>query len=359
MAAQRFPPDMPSTPIVLDYCNNHEKEDIELARKWLGSCLAGHEYCKARQVSSTSSSNRTLPTRLIRIICSNHSIESIHLVSRPDFDALVTSYMTLSHCWGGADIVKLKQNNLVRFHTDIPLDLLPKSFSDAIKITILLGHEYLWIDSLCIIQDSTEDWLHEAMAIGSVYRNSTLTIAAVGAKDSHGGFFLTSRYSRELDRSRWTKLGQQDMNLFETNELEQKEPLLGRAWVLQEQFLSIRTVNFGTRELSWDCLGMRASPLDTLHPDRYSFSTKLCYEQALSTEYSWIMCWWQLIKDYTRRSATFSTDRWEAIRGLVTEVVETHSQKFLYGLWSHRVKYELLWSVEGTAMAERHGGRRA
>lgn len=60
------------------------------------------------------------------------------------------------------------------------------------------------------------------------------------------------------------------------------------------------------------------------------------------------MYWWQLINEYTRRSATFPTDRWEAIRGLATEVVETHAQKLLYGLWSHRIKYELLWTVERT-----------
>jgi hypothetical protein len=50
---------------------------------------------------------------------------------------------------------------------------------------------YHWIDSLCIIQESVEDWLAESVMMGKVYRNATLCIAASGLENAEGGLFRT------------------------------------------------------------------------------------------------------------------------------------------------------------------------
>lgn len=325
---------------------NNEREEVELAGRWLQTCLAEHEQCKARQASSASSFGASIPTRLIKITSSGTNVESICIVSRPESESSVTAYLTLSHCWGGANIVKLKQENLVQFHKRIPPELLPKTFFDAIRITLLLGYEYLWIDSLCIIQDSTEDWLQQSKVMGSVYRNSTLTIAAVGAKDSHGGCFLASRDMRSVSKLGWTG----ELSLLKTNEMEKEQPLHRRALVLQEQCLSVRTLNFGIHEISWDCIETRASTSEpVLQSNLYSISTKRCFEDLLLSvsKHLWILYWWQLVHNYTNRKATFSTDRWEAIRGLAAEVERANGRTLLYGLWSDRIKFELLWETKG------------
>ena len=67
---------------------------------------------------------------------------------------------------------------------------LPSNYRDAITITRRLGYKYIWIDSLCIFQDLSEDWIREAAAMSKVYSSSAVTVAAVWAQDSHGGCFV-------------------------------------------------------------------------------------------------------------------------------------------------------------------------
>jgi hypothetical protein len=106
----------------------------------------------------------------------------------------VPEYVTLSHCWGCVDRqpLKLLKRNLAQFKSSIPLELLPRSFIDAIRITKTLGYKLLWIDSLCIIQDSPDDMIQELRIMGAIYQGSDLTIAAADAIDSHHGI-LTPR----------------------------------------------------------------------------------------------------------------------------------------------------------------------
>lgn len=49
----------------------------------------------------------------------------------------------------------------------IPVAQLPKTFRDAMQISMCLGISYLWIDSLCILQDSAADWLRESALMHS------------------------------------------------------------------------------------------------------------------------------------------------------------------------------------------------
>jgi hypothetical protein len=67
-------------------------------------------------------------------------------------------YVCLSHCWGNAQLVKTLTNNIEGMKRGIALASLPKTFQDAVLMTRRLGIRYLWIDSLCIIQDDGDDW---------------------------------------------------------------------------------------------------------------------------------------------------------------------------------------------------------
>jgi hypothetical protein len=74
----------------------------------------------------------------------------------------------------------------------INVDRLPKTVSDAITVTKGLGYQYLWVDSLCIIQNSKADWEAESVKMGQIYRNSVCTICASSADTADVGF-LTPR----------------------------------------------------------------------------------------------------------------------------------------------------------------------
>lgn len=79
----------------------------------------------------------------------------------------------------------------------IPVPQLPKTFRDAILITRELQIRYLWIDSLCIIQDSPSDWTKHVSEMAHIYHNGVLTLAAGASSDDDGGFFteLTDKWS--------------------------------------------------------------------------------------------------------------------------------------------------------------------
>src|ERR1700744_2598321 len=100
-------------------------------------------------------------------------------------------YVCLSHCWGGLQPLKTTKENLSSHLHSIPPQSIPKTYQDAIELTRLLGIKYLWIDSLCIIQDSTEDWGKESASMCAVYENCDIVIAATSAKDATEGFLRT------------------------------------------------------------------------------------------------------------------------------------------------------------------------
>lgn len=145
----------------------------ELARYWLDQCLAKHVKCR-------ESKPNHIPTRLL-CLDSAGDTGCVRLYKTTDED-IGLGYCTLSHCWGGAtDILTLTSQNITSLFNSIKIEHLPKTFRDAIEVTKALGLEYLWIDSLCIIQDSSDDWSREAAVMGTIYANATCTIsAAVG-----------------------------------------------------------------------------------------------------------------------------------------------------------------------------------
>ncbi len=98
-------------------------------------------------------------------------------------------YMTLSHCWGVEPILKLTSANLDAFCNGMSETQLPKSFQDAISIARYLDIRYLWIDALCILQDSSLDWKIQAQTMAQVYSGSYLNIAASDSSNSSGGLF--------------------------------------------------------------------------------------------------------------------------------------------------------------------------
>ncbi|KAF2623957.1 hypothetical protein BU25DRAFT_164981 [Macroventuria anomochaeta] len=106
-------------------------------------------------------------------------------------------YVCLSHRWDDeVDSHKTTTQNLVEVMKSINLANLPGNFRDAVAITRELGIQYLWIDSLCIVQegDNGQDLGREIAKIGFMYQNAQLTIAAVSSPNSSLGYFMNDRW---------------------------------------------------------------------------------------------------------------------------------------------------------------------
>ncbi|KAF2089324.1 hypothetical protein K490DRAFT_15903, partial [Saccharata proteae CBS 121410] len=134
------------------------------------------QSCRVNHARCCVGNGRFLPTRLIEVQPGEPPTACLHTTDPRDRGLL---YTTLSHCWGGAtEIPQLTEKTYCSFYSQIPYSNLPQNFKDAIDITLYLGLHHLWIDSLCIIQDSTDDWATEAAKMAPIYENSTCTIVA-------------------------------------------------------------------------------------------------------------------------------------------------------------------------------------
>lgn len=123
----------------------------------------------------------------------------------------------------------------------IPLNEMPASYRDLIKVAHLLGVRYVWIDSLYILQDDNADWDRESSKMSGIYRNAYLTIAATRSRNCKEGFLVTrkavspSPLVMELRGSRYPIDVRQVLN-------DNENPLHTRACVFQEMIVSARLI---------------------------------------------------------------------------------------------------------------------
>ncbi len=158
--------------------------------------------------------------------------------------ALLPLYMSFGHCWGSNAIPRLLLKKWKDYHIRKVVSDSPKTLQDAISITREMGIRYLWIDLLCITQDSEQDWLHESALMGDIYENSYCNISAISAKDGTMDCFYQRNSclikAPNIEAS-WSDLQPGFYYVIDgsmwTHEVDQA-PLSQRAWVFQERFLT-------------------------------------------------------------------------------------------------------------------------
>ena len=222
------------------------------ARRWLDQCHQYHSIC-----GQSLNQSQFYQTRLVEILdeeCTNLRLcdtSSGHLKG---------PYSTLSHCWGGSTVAKLVQDNFEDLKGGFTSDVLPRTFQDAVYVTrAQMKLKYIWIDSLCIIQDSEQDWLTEAASMCRIYRHSFCTIAATRASSGDDGCFV-DREAWQVNacciQSSWNNAENALYEVISAHFQElnvSRTPLNKRAWVVQERLLSPRILHYGRNQLFWEC----------------------------------------------------------------------------------------------------------
>jgi hypothetical protein len=277
------------------------------------------------------------------------------------------TYVALSHCWGKRRFLIMNKDNENAFQTipGVRVSDLPPNFRDAIYATRKLGFRYVWIDSLCILQGSREDWQREAPMMNKVYRNAALTLAPSVSSDAYGGLFRARDPSLVLPYKMQVQVEEPESNAvsqktfyavprsswkFEVSE----SPLNQRAWVLQERVLSPRTVYFGKDQIFWECRGMVANSTfvdglpgrllgqDFMGPKKFESEIK----QRLAASRrgaSWYEPWRELLRVYTKCGLTNPSDKLVAISGLAQEFARLLDDEYVAGLWRKNIVDDLLW----------------
>ncbi|KAI8724343.1 HET domain-containing protein [Fusarium sp. LHS14.1] len=231
--------------------NTASDDSFTWASRALKDCDANHRECK-------SLLDTELPTRILDL---GDTAKPLQLrLLEPNGEK--ARYVCLSHCWGKTQQITTNRANLSSRKREILFTSLPKTFQDAVVFTRKLGLRYLWIDSLCIIQDSKPDWIKESAKMASVYQNSFLTLAATKSADSHGGCFSTDSSPRS---GYPLSCGEKTIVVYVREEfphwddiqgsrLLQEFPLLTRGWAYQERLLAPRVLHFCRGELVLECL---------------------------------------------------------------------------------------------------------
>lgn len=365
--------------------NSHtgSRENLKLAAVWLQRCLTTHRECNAGYVVEA-----LLPTRVIDVGPPDGSRQPVlHAAASGERAA----YVALSHCWGSVHFITTTSATLAARQAGIPLGDMPRSFRHAAYVARSWGVRYLWIDSLCILQDSKRDWEMESSKMADYYSGALFTIAAAESSDATQGCFRprstlgTSpvEISLKLNGLR-ARLHVRRLQGFVHGPAE--SVLQTRGWTLQEEMLSRRLLVFGKQQLMLHCLLDVASES---HPDGW-VSAGLYEHKHLYTTFHRLprglqgslelvkrgsaeqdgavvtdtdtgegpvnkgsdaaaecyKAWYSLVHDFRYRNLTKATDALPALAGLATRVRDLTGDTYLAGLWNRDLQTGLLWTVD-------------
>lgn len=309
-----------------------------------------------------------LPTRLIFIPKNSKDIRLCLTGNLKQKQRI--EYLALTHCWGKTPMpLVATRDNLESLLTSIPYDRLTKTFQDAIRATQLLGFEYIWIDSLCILQGDEQDWLSEASRMADVYAGCTINLVAADGPDGSFGCF----FERDV------KPVQTD--IYHDRQQMQCSPSLhtylsrtaagSRGWCFQETFLSPRSLYFCRSQLFWECRTTRAHeslPLTRpLQLDSMPLRAWVVKGGRHLTDQQIAKQWLALLIPYSGTAVTLPRDKLFAFSGIARffdQAVgyQTHdgasnaslsSFGYLAGMWRVGLEYQLLWYVPRDAKRRR------
>ncbi|KAF8857431.1 HET-domain-containing protein [Acephala macrosclerotiorum] len=316
-----FPDMSSSTDYQLSSASPHTFSTI---KSWIKTCTETHTSCR-RAMKRTPT---LTATRLLDLGTQQDSylklVKGECLGQRP-------RYITLSHCWGGYMPLRLTNASFGQFCKGIDLAMLPKTFEDAVDISKRLGVRYLWIDSLCIIQDSVQDWQKESMKMADIYEQACAILQ---------------------QRSPWTRSDHNyvlfDAGIWYTNIRNSR--LMKRGWVQQEQFLSVRSIHFARTQVFWRCLELKACegfpagfPSNGKVVDQLGsiIGTKL---EAFDSGLKHCELWRSIVRDYSSCELSMpEKDKLMAISGLARRFGD--GKDYLAGLWRPILPSQLLWRI--------------
>ncbi|KAH9204785.1 heterokaryon incompatibility protein-domain-containing protein, partial [Leptodontidium sp. 2 PMI_412] len=279
---------------------------------WIRNCMKGHADC--HQPSYTA-----LPSRLVDV--GSADSQKLKLVETRGIEG---TYFTLSHCWGGNQPLKTTKATLRERMGGIKWESLPKTFQDAVTITRKLRMQYIWIDSLCIVQDDADDWETEAANMGAIYEASLLTISASIASNPNHGIF-----SHRLQPNKICGGPKSDI------------PLLTRAWAYQERLLATRVLHYLPDELFWECRSAIRCECGVYR--NQAEPSRLAIEPWRWTVIE-LKMWPQIVAEYSARDLTFRKDRLPALSGVARQLHTSNpSMQYLAGLWLDHLPEALLW----------------
>ncbi|KAI9687876.1 MAG: hypothetical protein M1822_001957 [Bathelium mastoideum] len=331
---------------------------VAQARNWIDTCIQTHSKC------ASSANELALPARILDL-GHDHS-EIVRLVVTDDQKGF---YACLSYCWGPLVPIKLMQHNMAQFQTGILIASLPKTYRDAIAFCRRLAIRYLWVDAVCIVQDSPDDWIRESVKMDRYYGCSILCLAATSSADLDTGCNAHTMpiefNGKGRDNKPYTLFLRPEINHIAHGDFDHERsnlfPLLTRAWCYQERRLAPRVLHFAGNELFFECTEMNACECgepgsrvqstawtkdkEVFYVRNYDISSMDNRKQRVQHE------WFALARGFSGLSITYTSDRLPAISGMAKRYKESAEQlgmpcgRYLAGLWENQLIDGMAWCI--------------
>lgn len=304
---------------------------------WVAFCKANHTH--------PEHNDKTLPPsfRLIDV-----KDMKLVLVSTLSDKSKPLSYWALSYLWGGVEQFSLTKNYCETLHqpgsleSAIPIGALPKTIMDAIKLCQDAGQQYLWVDSLCILQDSPEKHA-QITAMNIIYNRAELVLISSHGKNSRSGLLPKRRdvnNETRIEKVRGLQFAACRSLWVQVNEVSQS-PWQRRGWTLQEYALSRRAAIFTETDIIFTCddavydtnfkftVPFRLGQADDLRRPKNDNDSDGVYETVL----------YKIIRQYFVRQLSMETDILNALEGIFSRCLGGPDRHF----WGLPISHFAAW----------------
>lgn len=324
--------------------SNASRASLDAALSWLTKCQEEHKTCH-----QTKATSHQFPERLLHV--GNDQDPQLRVVSCHQHEP----YLTLSHCWGKHVGLTLRSDTIDKLTRGFDRGILPQLWRDCVDVTRFLGYTYVWIDSLCIQQDSDRDKAEEIAKMGDIYSGSACNIAAASSRCSDDSLFTRLLPSVTHSAAIRVKLGD-DAKILEISPPENREqlPLYGRSWCVQERLLAPRSLEFSSERLVFSCArGYSAFPTQICdngpRSELYLQWNHLLKQRrehlSNSDKIKGQSYWGHVILEYTQSALTFESDRQHALTGVINTLSKTTGLRFVHGVCTDFLPFSLLWWI--------------
>ncbi|KAH7304081.1 heterokaryon incompatibility protein-domain-containing protein [Stachybotrys elegans] len=313
-------------------------------KHWLRECHSDHQTCNECRLSPAKSDVR--PTYLMDLASREDRIFLVHTIAGSG-----VKYAALSYCWGAEQPHAITLAKLERHIGEgIMVQTLPLTIRDAIAVCKKLDLGLLWVDSICIPQDSPADMEREVAIMGAIYHNAYVVISASSAKSCNDGFLSKEPLMEETINLPFGEHG--TVNLIPKMSTKQLfpgervhgEPLNDRAWAYQESFLARRLLAFTRYEVIWSC----GETGGDSGGRRSSYFAQLCLGDScriMDTFMGDHRDWGFIITKFFQRKLTFEKDKLPAISSIAELFQHKVGGTCIAGMWLEAIGQLLAWKL--------------
>jgi hypothetical protein len=263
-------------------------------------------------------------------------------------------YVTLSYVWGAPRYHKLvlTKSNLHRLEKEGSLTnkVLPATLDDAIYACLALREKYLWIDSICVIQDDEFVQRAEIDRMGDIYSNGYCMLVAAAGDNADSGLPGVHHRMRKVDQQCFLEMDVEALEVLPNfSGIVENSPWNTRGWTFQENILARRCIFFTETQVFFTCTGL------TCHEDpavatigqylasstsfQSDFSSRTRGKDPFS-EYK------RRVAEYSKRILTSPSDILDAFIGISKSLYAPFVEQLVFGLPSSNINEALLWEPD-------------